>query len=79
MQESTVFLVRVQCRRTESSRSLSHRLMSFLLLTCQTDIHTFPFAIPAQMTNSLAETCSKVALKQNEHEVNAAAEYASLQ
>jgi len=30
MQESVVFLVRVQCRRKESSRSLSHRLMSFL-------------------------------------------------
>ena len=32
MQESIVFLVRVQCRRKESSRSLSH-LMSFLLLS----------------------------------------------
>jgi len=31
MQESIVFLVRVQCRRKESSRSLSHLLMSFLL------------------------------------------------
>ena len=30
MQESIVFLVRVQCRRKESSRSLSHILMSFL-------------------------------------------------
>ena len=30
MQESIVFLVRVQCRRKESSRSLSHLLMSFL-------------------------------------------------
>ena len=30
MQESLVFLVRVQCRRKESSRSLSHLLMSFL-------------------------------------------------
>ena len=30
MQESTVFLVRVQCRRKESSRSLSHLPMSFL-------------------------------------------------
>jgi len=27
MQESTVFLVRVQCRRKESSRSLSHLMM----------------------------------------------------
>ena len=31
MQESIVFLLRVQCRRKESSRSLSHLLMSFLL------------------------------------------------
>ena len=30
MQESIVFLVRVQCRRKESSRSLSHLMMSFL-------------------------------------------------
>ena len=33
MQESIVFLLRVQCRRKESSRSLSHLLMSFLLTT----------------------------------------------
>jgi len=32
VQESIAFLVRVQCRRKESSRSLSHLLMSFLLL-----------------------------------------------
>ena len=31
MQASIVFLLRVQCRRKESSRSLSHLLMSFLL------------------------------------------------
>ena len=30
MQESIVFLVCVQCRLKESSRSLSHLLMSFL-------------------------------------------------
>ena len=30
MQESIVCLVRVQCRRKESSRSLSHLMMSFL-------------------------------------------------
>ena len=30
MQESIVFLVGVRCRRKESSRSLSHLLMSFL-------------------------------------------------
>ena len=34
MQESIVFLVRVQCRRKESSRSLSHLLMSFLFCIC---------------------------------------------
>jgi len=32
MQESIVFLVRVQYRRIESSRSLSHLLMSFLFV-----------------------------------------------
>ena len=32
MQESIAFLVRVQCRRKESSRSLSHLLMSFLYI-----------------------------------------------
>jgi len=32
MQESIVFLVRVQCRRKESSRALSHLLMSFLFI-----------------------------------------------
>ena len=32
MQESIAFLVRVQCRRKESSRSLSHLLISFLFV-----------------------------------------------
>jgi len=41
MQESIVFLVRVQCRRKESSCSLSHLLMSFLLLVLQNDTHAF--------------------------------------
>jgi len=36
MQESIVFLLRVQCRRKESSRSLSHLLMSFLLRISKT-------------------------------------------
>jgi len=31
------FVVRVRCRRTESSRSLSHLLMSFLLLPVSTE------------------------------------------
>ena len=35
MQEFILFLVRVQCRRKESSRSLSHLLMSFLLYFCK--------------------------------------------
>ena len=35
MQESIVFLVRVQCRRKESSRSLSHLLMSFLFINAK--------------------------------------------
>ena len=32
MQEYIVFLLRVQCRRKESSRSVSHLLMSFLFI-----------------------------------------------
>ena len=39
MQESIVLLLRVQCRRKESSRSLSHLLMSFLLIISQGQIH----------------------------------------
>ena len=35
MQESIVFLLRVQCRRKESLRSLSHLLMSFLSILYQ--------------------------------------------
>ena len=41
MQESIAFLVRVQCRRKESSRSLSHLLMSFLLYFCDDDAAVF--------------------------------------
>ena len=36
MHESIAFLVRVQCRRKESSRSLSHLLMSFLFSQLKT-------------------------------------------
>jgi len=36
MHESVVFSRRVHCRRKESSRSLSHLLMSFLSLTSTT-------------------------------------------
>jgi len=46
MQQSIVFLVRVQCRRKESSRSLSHLLMSFLiivLLRCLSSLCTCTF------------------------------------
>jgi len=53
MQESIVFLVRVQCRRTESSRSLSHLLMSVLLklITNQNDsLHTGYRLVPTSMT-----------------------------
>ena len=42
MQESIVFLVHVQCRRKESSRSLSHLLMSFLFIV-DYDILVFNF------------------------------------
>jgi len=42
MQESIVFLVRVQCRRKESSRSLSHLLMSFLYYKLQPKLTQFP-------------------------------------
>ena len=50
MQESIVFLLRVQCRRVqcrrkESSRSLSHLLMSFLFTTKTLFVHDCaPFA-----------------------------------
>ena len=46
MQESIVFLVRVQCRRKESSRSLSHLLMSFLLFKFYDD-NINPLQLPA--------------------------------
>ena len=54
MQEPVVFLVRVQCRRKESSRSLSHLLMSFLFNVhthsahCDVRLflrHTYPFVL----------------------------------
>ena len=38
MQESIVFLVRAQCRRKESSRSLSHLLVSFLYITQRVNV-----------------------------------------
>ena len=36
-----IFVVRVQCRRKESSRSLSYLLMSFLLFNVKKDIPMF--------------------------------------
>jgi len=45
MQESIVFLVRVQCRRKESSRSLSHLLMSFLLFVSETQCKWAPVSM----------------------------------
>jgi len=42
MQESIVFLVRVQCRRKGSSHSLSHLLMTFLLHILTAQKKTFP-------------------------------------
>jgi len=44
MQESIVFLLRVQCRRKESSRSLSHLLMSFLFWYALTSSNTNRFS-----------------------------------
>jgi len=51
MQVSIVFLVRVQCRRKESSRSLSHLLVSFLFLKSAVGLHhrysvVKPFKLP---------------------------------
>jgi len=45
MQESVVFLVRVQCRCKESSRSLSHLLMSFLFSSCICVFYYLSFCI----------------------------------
>ena len=43
MHESIVFLVRVQCRRKESSRSLSHLLTSVLYISSCTVMLTITF------------------------------------
>ena len=43
MQESIVFLLRVQCCRKESSRSLSHLLMSFLFKKLMLRNHVVDF------------------------------------
>ena len=44
MQKSIVFLLRVQCRRKESTRSLSHLLMSFLFKHSVSN-YTYPLKI----------------------------------
>ena len=54
MQESIVFLLRVQCRRKESSRLLSHLLMSFLLFLFR---QLFKFSFTRDMYLVL---CSKI-------------------
>jgi len=51
MQESIVFLVRVQCRRKESSRSLSHLLMSFLYYLILQPIDYFITVIQQVLNN----------------------------
>ena len=51
MQDSIVFLVRVHCRRKESSRSLSHLLMSFLL--AYTDLNS-RYSTAKKLTDSVA-------------------------
>ena len=57
MQESIAFLVRVQCRRKESSRSLSHLLMSFLYFMYTT----------TPMFLLCSSKSKKVAFKYNQH------------
>ena len=54
MQESIVFLLRVQCRRKESSRSLSHLLMSFLF-DIASSISMSTISIETNMRRKLAQ------------------------
>jgi len=72
MQESIVFLVRVQCRRKESSRSLSHLLMSFLYGTVAEKIlFTSRHTVTAQsfhmyltkFANRIVASCAFIAKK----------------
>ena len=46
MQRSIVFVVRVQCRRKESSRSLYHLLMSFFLSMLAWSFHSIAVCQP---------------------------------
>ena len=43
MQESIVFLLRVQCRRKVSSRSLSYIMMSFLVSCVTASIYRYQY------------------------------------
>ena len=58
-----VLLVREQCRRKESSRSLSHLLMSFLLLYLGTTSHQARFLTRVQLVAeaSLSYACLRLA------------------
>ena len=65
MQESIVFLVRVQYRRKESSRSLSHLLMSFLFTTPfdRADAESLPsveYQLPTKAAYTDAESRTRI-------------------
>ena len=60
MQESIVFLLRVQCSRKESSRSLSHLLMSFLY-TNETIRHTRTTTVAALQLKTVGASSLKKA------------------
>jgi len=57
MQESIVFSVRVQCRCKESSRSLSHLLMSFLYILLWILYETIPEMLIMQRTKLYRRSC----------------------
>ena len=66
MQDSIVFLVRVQCRREESSRSLSHLLMSFLSVMLTPSANVFTYLFPYNLLNSIGlrtDYCSSRAVQ----------------
>jgi len=60
MQESIVFLLRVQCRRKESSRSLSHLLMSFLFNYSASALLAMQSAVIARAILSVCPTRSRI-------------------
>jgi len=57
MQESIVFLLREQCRRKESSRSLSHLMMSFLYYLSDYRLSFIP-AIKLHLLDGFSLHCS---------------------